>query len=115
MTRLAGEAPPSAQSRKLEGGRTVVVFFTLDFKRASDIPTTLSHTLHVRSLDGAEYPLIAEPLIVQQRAPIVVAAPSQSCDRRARQDSPHQPASAGPRRFTLPVTLATLALRSVDV
>ena len=55
MTRPAGEAPPSAQSRKLEGGRTVVVFFTLDFKHASDIPRTLSHTLHVKSSDGAEH------------------------------------------------------------
>jgi hypothetical protein len=45
MTRLAGEAPLSTQSRKLDGGRTVVVFFTLDFKHASEIPTTLSHTL----------------------------------------------------------------------
>ena len=34
----------SAQSCKLEGDRTVIVFFTLDFKQASDIPTTLSHT-----------------------------------------------------------------------
>ena len=44
MTRLAGEAPPLAQSRKLEGGRTIIIFFMLDFKHASDIPTTLGHT-----------------------------------------------------------------------
>ena len=60
MTRLAGEAPPSAQSRKLEGGRTVIVFFTLDFKHVSDIPKTLSHELHDLALfverggDGTE-------------------------------------------------------------
>jgi hypothetical protein len=100
MTRLAGEAPSSAQSRKLEGGRTVIVFFTLDFKHASDIPTTLSHTLHVRSLDGAEHALMAEPLVVQQRAPIVVAPPLRGSDWIAG-DSTHNGPDAAHRRAIL--------------
>ena len=100
MTRLAGEAPLSAQSRKLEGGRTVVVFFTLDFKHASEIPTTLSHTLHIRSLDGAEHALIAEPLAIQQRAPIVVAAPLRGPDWIAG-DSTHNGPDAAHRRAIL--------------
>jgi hypothetical protein len=100
MTRLAGEAPPSAQSLKLEGGRTVIVFFTLDFKHASDIPTTLSHTLHVRSSDGAEHALMAEPLVVQQRAPIVVAAPLRGSDWIAG-DSTHNGPDAAHRRAIL--------------
>jgi hypothetical protein len=100
MTRLAGEAPSSAQSRKLEGGRTVIVFFTLDFKHASDIPTMLSHTLHVRSLDGAEHALMAEPLVVQQRAPIVVAPPLRGSDWIAG-DSTHNGPDAAHRRAIL--------------
>jgi hypothetical protein len=75
MTRLAGAPAPAAQSRTLEGGRTVIVFFALDFKRASDIPTTIAHTLHMRSPDGVEHALTVQPLVVQQRAPIVVAPP----------------------------------------
>src|SRR5260221_9883612 len=47
MTRLAGAVAQSAQSRTLEGGHTVIVFFVLDFKGASDIPTTVAHTLHM--------------------------------------------------------------------
>jgi len=94
------EAPLSTQSRKLDGGRTVVVFFTLDFKHASEIPTTLSHTLHIRSLDGAEHALIAEPLAIQQRAPIVVAAPLRGPDWIAG-DSTHNGPDAAHRRAIL--------------
>src|ERR1700682_1678103 len=56
MTRLAGEAPPSAQSRKLEGGRTVIVFFTLDFKHVSDIPKTLSTCMRILSIGHHSWP-----------------------------------------------------------
>ena len=100
MTRLAGEAPPSAQSRKLEGGRTVIVFFTLDFKHVSDIPKTLSHELHVRSLDGTKHALMAEPLVVQQRAPVVMAAPLRGPDWIAG-DSTHNGPDAAHRRAIL--------------
>ena len=100
MTRLAGAAAQSAQSRKLEGGRTIVVFFALDFKRASDIPTTLSHTLHIRSSDGVEHALMAEPLVVQQLAPIVVAAPLRGPDWIAG-DSMHNGLDAAHRRAIL--------------
>jgi hypothetical protein len=100
MTRLSGEAAPSAQSRKLEGGRTIVVFFALDFKRASDIPTTLSHTLHMRSSDGVEHSLVAEPLVVQRRTPIVVAAPLRGADWIAG-DSMHNGPDAAHRRAIL--------------
>ena len=84
MTRLAGAAAPAAQSRTLEGGRTVIVFFALDFKRASDIPATLVHTLQMRSPDGVEHALTIQPLAVQQCAPIVVAPPLRGADWLAR-------------------------------
>src|ERR1700682_2344392 len=62
MTRLAGEAPASGQRRNVECGRTVIVFFPLDFKHVSDIPKTPSNELQVRSLDGTKHALMAEPL-----------------------------------------------------
>jgi hypothetical protein len=90
----------SAQSCKLEGDRTVIVFFTLDFKHAGDIPKTLSHELHVRSLDGARHTLTAEPLVVQQRAPVVVAASLRGPGWIAG-DSTHNGLDAAHRRAIL--------------
>jgi Peptidase family M23 len=100
MTRLAGAAAPAAQSRTIEGGRTVIVFFALDFRRASDIPAALDHTLHMRSPDGVEHALTVQPLVVQQRAPIVVAPPLRGADWLAG-DSMHNGLDAAHRRATL--------------
>ena len=100
MTRLAGASAPAAQSRTLEGGRTVIVFFALDFKRASEVPATLAHTLHMRSSDGVEHALTVPPLVVQQRAPIVVAPPLRGADWLAA-DSMHNGLDAAHRRAIL--------------
>jgi murein DD-endopeptidase MepM/ murein hydrolase activator NlpD len=100
MTRLAGAAAQAAHSRTLEGGRTIIVFFALDFTRASDVPTALSHTLHLRSPDGVEHALTVQPLVVQQRAPIVVAPPLRGADWLAG-DSMHNGPDAAHRRAIL--------------
>jgi len=74
----------------------------------------LSHMLHVRSLDGAEHALTAEPLVVQQRAPIVVAAPLRGPDWIAG-DSTHNGPDAAHRRailFTVGERLLRNATRS---
>jgi hypothetical protein len=70
MMRSAGEPSPAAQTRQISGGRTAVVFFMLEFRKASEIPGSLYHTLHFRSPDRVDHALAAKALVVQHRAPL---------------------------------------------
>ena len=100
MIRFAGEASASAQSLRIQGGKTAVVFFMLEFKNASQVPASVNHTLRFRSQDHVEHALRAKPLPVESRAPVIVEAPLRGTDWIAG-DSVHDGPDAAHRRALL--------------
>jgi hypothetical protein len=79
LIRLLGDKPGGSPNQTLEGGHSFIVFVTLDFARASEIPRTLQHTLHFTAEDKSQHILSAE-LNVRARAPIIVQAPLRGSD-----------------------------------
>jgi hypothetical protein len=79
LIRLLGEKTGGSANQTLEPGRSFIVFLTLDFDRASEIPRTLQHTIHFTAEDKSAHTIPAE-LNVRERAPIVVAAPLRGAD-----------------------------------
>jgi Peptidase family M23 len=79
LIRLLGDKTGGSPNQVLEPGRSFVVFLTLDFDRASEIPRTLEHTIHFTAEDKSAHTVPAE-LNVRQRAPIIVAPPLRGSD-----------------------------------
>jgi hypothetical protein len=79
LLRLLGDKTGKSPSPVLEPGRSFIVFLTLDFDRASEIPKTLQHTIHFTAEDKSAHTVPAE-LNVRQRAPILVAPPLRGTD-----------------------------------
>jgi Peptidase family M23 len=79
LIRLLGDKTGGSPNQVLEPGRSFVVFLTLDFDRASEIPRTLQHTIHFTAEDQSAHTVPAE-LNVSQRAPIIVAPPLRGSD-----------------------------------
>lgn len=79
LIRLLGDKSGGAPNQTLESGRSFIVFLTLDFDRASEIPRTLQHTLHFTAEDQSQHTISAE-LNVRQRVPIIVQAPLRGPD-----------------------------------
>jgi hypothetical protein len=79
LTRLLGDKSGGSANETLDPGRSFVVFLTLDFDRASEIPRTLQHTVHFMAEDKSAHTISAE-LNVRQRAPIIVQAPLRGSD-----------------------------------
>jgi hypothetical protein len=79
LLRRMGDKPGDAPNLTLEAGRSFIVFLTLDFEHASEIPRTLEHHLHFTAEDKSPHIVSAE-LNVRQRAPIIVAAPLRGSD-----------------------------------
>ncbi len=77
--RLLGDKTGGTPNQILEPGRSFVVFLTLDFDRASEIPRTLQHTIQFTADDKSAHTISAE-LNVRQRAPIIVAPPLRGSD-----------------------------------
>lgn len=79
LVRLLGDKSGGSPNQTLEPGRSFIVFLTLDFDRASEIPRTLQHTMHFTADDKSAHTVPAE-LNVRQRVPIIVAAPLRGPD-----------------------------------
>jgi hypothetical protein len=60
--------------RTIEGGRTVIVFLTLDFGKSA-APSAIEHTLHVLADKNEPHDIVLAPLAVAHETPIVVAPP----------------------------------------
>jgi len=75
MMRIIGVNGAPALTRRLEAGRTAIVYVTLDFNTTSVPSAALVHTLHLTSSEMGRQALSPEPLAVTQRAPVVVAPP----------------------------------------
>ncbi len=71
-----GVAAPTDDSaaRSIDGGRSVIVFLTLDFGK-SPAPDTIAHTLHILANKDEPHNVVLAPLTVAHDAPIVVAPP----------------------------------------
>lgn len=79
LLRLLGDKTGGAPDQTLDPGRSLVVFVTLDFERASEIPRTLQHTIHFTADDKSPHTISAE-LNVRQRTPVIVQAPLRGGD-----------------------------------
>jgi hypothetical protein len=79
LLRRMGDKSGDRPDLTLEAGRSFIVFLTLDFERASEIPRTLEHILHFKAEDKSSHIVSAE-LNVRQRAPIIVEAPLRGSD-----------------------------------
>lgn len=66
--------PDDLAVRSIQGGRSVVVFLTLDFGK-SPAPRAVTHTLHVLADKDEPHDIVLAPLQVSQDTPIVVAPP----------------------------------------
>lgn len=72
---LGGAAPSDdVAARTIPGGRSVIVFLTLDFGK-SPAPDTIAHTLHVLADQNEPHDILLAPLPVVQEKAIVVAPP----------------------------------------
>jgi hypothetical protein len=60
--------------RTIQGGRSVIIFLTLDFGKSS-APSAVMHTLHVLAEQNEPHDIVLAPLPVTQDRPIVVAPP----------------------------------------
>ncbi len=100
MMRLLGEKKPSTTSRHLGEGQSAVVYFMLEFAKTDEVPDTLGHTLHLTSADGGHHALVARPLQVSKRAPVVIAPPLRG-DGWLAGDSVHNGVDAAHRRTIL--------------
>jgi hypothetical protein len=79
LIRLLGDKTGRSPSQMLQAGHSFVVFLTLDFDRASEIPRTLQHTIYFTAEDKSAHTVPAE-LNVRPRAPIIVAPPLRGTD-----------------------------------
>lgn len=100
MMRFLGEKAPTATTRRIAGGQSVVVYFMLEFAKAGDVPDMLEHTLHFTSPDGVHHALAAQPLTAGKQAAVVIAAPLKGDDWLAG-DSVHNDPDAAHRRTIL--------------
>ena len=73
---LGAPVPPKDDLavRTIQGGRSVIVFLTLDFGKSS-APGAIAHTLHVLTERNEPHDIVLAPLPVMQDKPIVVAPP----------------------------------------
>ncbi len=71
-----GTAPPNEQraARTIQGGRSVIVFLTLDLGKSS-APSAVTHTLHVLADQNEPHDIVLAPLPIATDKPIVVAPP----------------------------------------
>ena len=71
-----GVAAPTddVTARSIDGGRSVIVFLTLDFGK-SPAPDAIAHTLHVLANKDEPHDIVLAPLAVAHDTPIVVAPP----------------------------------------
>jgi hypothetical protein len=79
LIRLLGDKSGNPPAQTLDPGRSFIVFLTLDFDRANEIPRTLQHTLHFTAEDKSAHTVSAE-LRVSQRVPMIVQAPLGGSD-----------------------------------
>jgi hypothetical protein len=91
MIRLLGQKPTDTPTETLEPGRSFIVFLTLDFDRAEEIPHIIQHAIHFTADDKSAHTVPAE-LNVRDRAPIIVAPPLRGPDWFAE-------AANGPRSY----------------
>ena len=100
MMRFLGEKAPTATTRRIAGGQSVVIYFMLEFAKPGDVPDTLEHTLHFTSPDGVHHALAAQSLAVGKQAAVVIAPPLKGDDWLAG-DSVHNRPDAAHRRTIL--------------
>jgi|SRR5271169_5923235 len=79
LIRLVGDKSGGSPNQTLEAGRSFIVFLTLDFDRASEIPRALRHTLYFTAEDKSAHTISAEWNVLE-RAPIIVEAPLRGSD-----------------------------------
>lgn len=79
LIRLLGDKTGGSPNSTLEPGRSFIVFLTLDFDRASEIPRALQHTVHFTADDKSAHTIAAE-LNVRPRVPMIVAPPLRGAD-----------------------------------
>ena len=79
LIRLLGDKTRGSPNQTLEPGRSFIVFLTLDFDRASEIPGVVPHTIHFTADDKSAHTIAAE-LHVRQRVPMIVAPPLRGPD-----------------------------------
>jgi hypothetical protein len=99
MMRFFGQKEPVPPTQSFEPGRSAVIYFMLGFDNPIDVPRTLAHTLHFTSPDGVHHALAAQPLLVTQQAPVVVAPPLRG--EWIAGDSVHNGPDAAHRRTIL--------------
>jgi murein DD-endopeptidase MepM/ murein hydrolase activator NlpD len=80
MLRTVGVNEFSATNNTIAPGTTAIVYFTLAFDRAADIPAVITHTLTVRFADGSRHTLQVDPLAVGLERAVVVGAPLRGAD-----------------------------------
>jgi hypothetical protein len=98
MMRVLGrpqDASASTPDRLIDGGRTVIVYFTLDLPGTA-IPENVLHSLGVLDREGKHHDLAVAPLVVLQQAPVVVAPPLRGTWIAG--DASHNGADAAHRR-----------------
>jgi hypothetical protein len=75
IVNLGVSAPSDEHAvRTVGGGRSVVVFLTLDLDKSA-VPSSIAHTLHVLADQNEPHDIVLAPLPVVQDKPIVVAPP----------------------------------------
>ena len=79
LIRLLGDKAGNPPGQTLEPGRSFIVFLTLDFDRADEIPRTLEHVLHFTAEDKSAHTVSAD-VRVSQRVPMIVHAPLRGSD-----------------------------------
>lgn len=79
LIRVLGQKPTDPPTQTLEPGHSFVVFLTLDFDRADEIPHTVQHAIHFTADDKSTHSVPAN-LNVRDRAPVIVGAPLRGPD-----------------------------------
>jgi hypothetical protein len=108
LIRVLGAKPGDTPTQTLEPGHSFIVFLTLDFNRADEIPHTIQHAIHFTADDKSTHTVPAD-LNVRDRAPVIVAAPLRGPDWLA--EAANGPGSYHRRALMIEAGRAWLAQR----
>ena len=111
MISVLGVKAPANATQPLEGGRTAIIYFTLDLGHNGKPPDVLQHTVHLIAPDGARHAISAPALTVSQQGPISVAPPLRGPNWIAGDSSHNSPDAAHRRTIAVVDGKAWLAQR----
>ena len=108
---VLGLEPAANATQQLGGGRTAIIYFTLDLGHNGKPADVLKHTVHLIAPDGALHAISAPALTVLQQGPTPVAPPLRGPNWIAGDSSHNSPDAAHRRTIAVVDSKCWLAQR----